>query len=161
MTASGEKAMGTFEPSAALAVYEDWFAKYAFNVVDEQRLDRKHGVLMMTQKNCRGLAAEDPIGLAAYTRESHNQQPYVDDNGHARNEGDVEFGGFSPYGISYRSIVPKQQEILNLLVPVCLSATHIAFGSIRMEPVFMVLGQSATTAAAIAIENQTNVQMVD
>ncbi len=116
---------------------------------------------VMTQKNCQGLAVEDPVGLAAYTMDSHNQQRYVDADGHVRNEGDVQVGGFSPYGISYRSIVPKREEVTNLLVPVCLSASHIAFGSIRMEPVFMVLGQSAATAAALAIEGQRGVHEVD
>lgn len=122
---------------------------------------RMVGAYVMTQMNCQGLAVEDPVGLAAYTMDSHNQQRYVDSEGHARNEGDVQVGGFSPYGISYRSIVPKQEEVSNLLVPVCLSASHIAFGSIRMEPVFMVLGQSAATAAAIAIDEGTTVQNVN
>jgi len=85
----------------------------------------------------------------------------VDAGGHVRNEGDVEVGGFSPYPISYRSIVPKANECANLLVPVCLSASHIAYGSIRMEPVFMVLGQSAATAAAHAIDEGVPVQRVD
>lgn len=122
---------------------------------------RMVGQYVMTQKNCQGLEVEDPIGLAAYTMDSHNQQRYVDGNGQARNEGDVQVGGFSPYGISYRSIIPKQQEVSNLLVPVCLSASHIAFGSIRMEPVFMVLGQSAATAAGLSIEGSTGVHGVD
>jgi hypothetical protein len=122
---------------------------------------RMLGDYVMTQQNCQGVEVDDPIGLAAYTMDSHNQQRYVDENGHVRNEGDVQVGGFSPYGISYRSIVPKKNEVANLLVPVCLSSTHIAFGSIRMEPVFMVLGQTSATAAAIAIEDQTAVQNVD
>ncbi|WP_286766438.1 MULTISPECIES: FAD-dependent oxidoreductase [Rhodopirellula] len=122
---------------------------------------RMVGEYVMTQKNCQGLPVEDPIGLAAYTMDSHNQQRYVDENGHVRNEGDVQVGGFPPYGISYRSLVPKRREVSNLLVPVCLSATHIAFGSIRMEPVFMVLGQTTATAAAIAIDDQVAVQNVD
>ena len=122
---------------------------------------RMVGDYVMTQKNCQGLEVEDPIGLAAYTMDSHNQQRYVDENGQARNEGDVQVGGFSPYGISYRSLVPKRSELTNLLVPVCLSASHIAFGSIRMEPVFMVLGQSAATAASQAIDDGTSVQHVD
>ena len=81
--------------------------------------------------------------------------------GHVRNEGDVQVGGFPPYPISYRSIVPKESECQNLLVPVCLSASHISYGSIRMEPVFMVLGQSSATAAAMAIDADTSVQKVD
>src|SRR5690606_38637787 len=78
-----------------------------------------------------------------------------------RNEGDVQVGGFPPFPISYRSIIPKTSEGNNLLVPVCLSASHIAFGSIRMEPVFMVLGQSAATAACLAIEEGVTVQELD
>jgi hypothetical protein len=117
---------------------------------------------VMTEQNCRGRrVAEQPVGLAAYTMDSHNTQRYVDAAGHARNEGDVEVGGFPPYPIDYRSIVPKKTECTNLLVPVCLSSSHIAYGSIRMEPVFMVLGQSAATAAVQAIEQQCDVQAVD
>src|SRR5439155_15299324 len=78
-----------------------------------------------------------------------------------RNEGDVQVGGFSPFPISYRSLVPRERECQNLFVPVCLAATHIAYGSIRMEPVFMVLGQSSATAAALAIDGGTSVQKVD
>lgn len=116
---------------------------------------------VMTEHNCRGrVKAEDPVGLAAYTMDSHNCQRIVR-NHRAENEGDVQVGGFPPYPISYRSIVPKPDECGNLLAPVCLSATHIAYGSIRMEPVFMVLGQSAATAAALAIERQTRLQKLD
>ncbi len=116
---------------------------------------------VMTQKNCEALVvAEDPIGLAAYGMDSHNVQRYVDANGYVQNEGNVEAHGFKPYPISYRSLVPKKEECTNLIVPVCVSATHIAFGSIRMEPVFMVLGQSAATAAALAIDANTDVQEV-
>jgi hypothetical protein len=116
---------------------------------------------VMQEQNCRGKrVAEDPVGLAAYTMDSHNTQRYADAAGHARNEGDVEIGGFPPYAISYRSIVPKASQCTNLLVPVCLSASHIAYGSIRMEPVFMVLGQSSATAAAQAIKDNCSVQSV-
>jgi hypothetical protein len=97
------------------------------------------------------------VGLAAYTMDSHNCQRIVK-GGHAENEGDVQAGGFPPYPISYRSIVPKAGECENLLVPICLSATHIAYGSIRMEPVFMILGQSAATAAALALDAKSPVQ---
>jgi hypothetical protein len=107
------------------------------------------------------VTAEDSVGLAAYTMDSHNIQRYVDSEGHVRNEGDVQVGGFPPYPISYRSLVPKEGECTNLFVPVCLSATHISYGSIRMEPVFMVLGQSSATAAALAIDANTSVQKVD
>ena len=116
---------------------------------------------VMTEHNCRGTTeAEDPVGLAAYTMDSHNCQRLVK-NGRAENEGDVQVGGFSPYPISYRSLVPKAAECENLLVPICHSATHIAYGSIRMEPVFMILGQSAATAAAFAIDDGVPVQQVD
>jgi hypothetical protein len=118
--------------------------------------------VVMTQQHCQGRAtADDPVGLAAYTMDSHNVQRYVDSQGEVRNEGDVQVGGFSPYPISYRSIVPQESECQNLFVPVCLAASHIAYGSIRMEPVFMVLGQSSATAAAMAIDAGTSVQKID
>ena len=117
---------------------------------------------VMTEHNCRGeRIAPKPVGLAAYTMDSHNVQRYIDENGHVKNEGDVEVGGFTPYPIGYFSIVPKPSECENLIVPVCLSASHIAFGSIRMEPVFMVLGQSAATAASLAIKSDKGVQDID
>jgi hypothetical protein len=120
------------------------------------------GGFVMTQNHCQQReAVDDPVGMGAYTMDSHHVQRHVDGNGHARNEGDVQVGGFPPYPISYRSIVPKAAECGNLLVPVCLSASHIAFGSIRMEPVFMVLGQSAATAASLAIDGGLAVQAVD
>jgi hypothetical protein len=119
-------------------------------------------MLVMHQGHCQGRErAADPGGMAAYTMDSHNVQRYVDAEGFARNEGDVQVGGFPPYPIGYGAILPKASECLNLSVPVCLSATHIAFGSIRMEPVFMVLGQSAATAAVLAIESGKPLQEVD
>ncbi len=115
---------------------------------------------VMTEHNCRGQQkAEDSVGLGAYGMDSHNCQRIVK-GGHVENEGDVQVHGFSPYPISYRSIVPKASECDNLLVPVCLSATHIAYGSIRMEPVFMILGQSAATAAVLAMDGKSSVQKV-
>lgn len=114
---------------------------------------------VMTQHHCEGLeVAEDPIGLAAYGMDSHMIQRYVDANGYVQNEGNVESRVASPYPISYRSIIPKKEECTNLVVPVCVSSTHIAFGSIRMEPVFMVLGQSAALAASLAIDQKTSLQ---
>jgi hypothetical protein len=116
----------------------------------------------MTQYNCEGLyIPNDPVGMGAYGMDSHNIQRYVDANGFVQNEGNVECHVKAPFPISYKSIVPKQKECENLIVPVCLSATHIAFGSIRMEPVFMVLGQSAATAASLAIDENVAVQEVD
>ncbi len=115
---------------------------------------------VMTEHNCRGTTTvEDPVGLAAYTMDSHNCQRFVKD-GRVWNEGNVQTGGFPPYPISYRSIIPKQAECENLSVPVCLASSHIAYGSIRMEPVFMILGQSAATAASLAIDGDTAVQDV-
>ena len=116
---------------------------------------------VMTEHHCRAeVVASDPVGLAAYNMDSHNCQRVVQ-NGFVRNEGDVQVPPMKPYGVSYRAIVPRRSECGNLLVPVCLAATHIAYGSIRMEPVFMILGQSAATAAAQAIEEGRAVQDVD
>jgi hypothetical protein len=116
---------------------------------------------VMSEKNCtRTEVATDSVGMGAYNMDSHNIQRYVTKEGFVRNEGDVQVR-VRPYPVSYRSIRPKAQECTNLLVPVCLSASHIAYGSIRMEPVFMVLGQSAATAAVQAIEQRVDVQKID
>lgn len=122
---------------------------------------RMVGAYVMTQANCEGkVKVEDGIGLAAYTMDSHNCQRIVV-NGMVKNEGDVQIGGFPPYPIAYRAIVPKKEDCSNLVVPVCLSASHIAYGSIRMEPVFMELGQSAAIAATLAIDQRLRIQDVD
>jgi hypothetical protein len=122
---------------------------------------RMTGALVMTQHHCQGRdTITDGIGMAAYTMDSHNCDRLVV-NGMVKNEGNVEEGGFGPYPVSYRAIIPRATEAANLLVPVCLSATHIAYGSIRMEPVFMVLGQSAAVAAAQAIDGGLSVQQVN
>lgn len=118
---------------------------------------------VMTEAHCRRkIPVEDPIAMGAYTLDSHNTQRFVNDKGFVRNEGDIQkhLNG-KPYGIAYRSIVPKSAECSNLLVPWALSASHIAFGSIRMEPVFMALSQSASTAASIAIDQEISVQEVN
>lgn len=121
---------------------------------------RMIGDYVMTQANCTGeVKAEDSIASAAYTMDSHNCERLVV-NGMVKNEGNVEIGGFPPYPISYRALVPKPSQCTNLLVPVCLSASHIAYGSIRMEPIFMVLGQAAATAAVIAINHNETIQSV-
>ena len=117
---------------------------------------------VMTQRHCEGFeVAGDAVGMGAYGMDSHQVQRYVDANGFVQNEGNVEAHGFPPYPVSYRSIVPQKGECSNLVVPVCVSATHIAYGSIRMEPVFMVLGQSAATAAAQAIDSNSEIQNIN
>ncbi len=117
--------------------------------------------LVMTQYHCEGLqVVEDPVGMGAYGMDSHNIQRYVTEEGFVKNEGNIEAHVAAPYPVGYRAIVPRQNECANLLVPVCVSATHIAFGSIRMEPVFMVLGQSAAVAASLAIDKNLAVQDV-
>lgn len=103
----------------------------------------------------------DPVGMGSYTMDSHNIQRYVTEKGYVQNEGDVGVHPGKPYKISYGSITPKKEECTNLLVPVCVSSSHIAFGSIRMEPVFMILGQSAATAACMAIDRKEAVQDID
>ncbi|MCB9320058.1 MAG: FAD-dependent oxidoreductase [Lewinellaceae bacterium] len=123
---------------------------------------RMDGVMTMTQYHCEGLeVVEDPVGMGAYGMDSHHIQRYINAQGFVKNEGNVEAPVRAPYPISYRSLLPKPDECTNLLVPVCLSATHIAFGSIRMEPVFMVLGQSAATAACLALDGGVGVHGLD
>lgn len=122
---------------------------------------RMIGPYVMTERNCkRTEVVEDSVGMGAYNMDSHNIQRYITPEGFVRNEGDVQVRS-RPYPVSYRSIHPKADQCTNLLVPVCLSASHIAYGSIRMEPVFMVLGQSAATAAALAIDAKVAVQKLD
>ena len=118
--------------------------------------------VVMTQHHCQGReVVTDGIALAAYTMDSHNCDRVIVD-GCVRNEGNVEVrDDVKPYPISYRSIVPKRSEVSNLFVPFCLSASHIAFGSIRMEPVAMVLAQVSATAASMAIDSNCAVQEVD
>lgn len=102
-----------------------------------------------------------PVGMGSYAMDSHNVQRYITPEGYVQNEGDIGVSPPAPYSISYGSIIPKKEECTNLLVPVCVSSSHIAFGSIRMEPVFMILGQSAATAACMAIDKNISVQDVE
>ncbi|RZK79800.1 MAG: FAD-dependent oxidoreductase [Pedobacter sp.] len=101
-----------------------------------------------------------PVGMGSYALDSHNTQRYVTSNGLVQNEGDIGVKAPKPYSIAYNALVPKEQECNNLIVPVCLSISHIAYGSVRMEPVFMILGESAASAAAIAIDGGLSVQRV-
>lgn len=114
-----------------------------------------------TELDCfRKRETPESIGMGSYNMDSHHVQRYVDEKGQVKNEGDVQVSPGGPYKISYRSIRPRREECTNLIVPVCLSSSHIAYGSIRMEPVFMVLGQSGAVAAAIAIDGKMAVQDV-
>lgn len=101
-----------------------------------------------------------PVGMGSYAMDSHNVQRYITPEGYVQNEGDIGVKPPAPYSISYGSLIPKKDECENLLVPVCVSSSHIAFGSIRMEPVFMILGQSAAVAAVMAIDRGCAVQDV-
>jgi hypothetical protein len=102
----------------------------------------------------------ESVGMGSYAMDSHNIQRYITPEGSVQNEGDIGVSTQGPYAIAYGSLVPKKDQCENLLVPVCVSSSHIAYGSIRMEPVFMILGQSAATAAVMAIEAKGAVQDV-
>ena len=120
---------------------------------------RMLGDYVMTQHDCEGKrSAPDPVGLGSFGMDSHNVQIFVTEQGHAQGEGTIWRVPPRPYGISYRSIIPRRGECENLLSPICLSATHVAHGSIRMEPVFMTLGQSAAIAAGASLDQNTSVQ---
>lgn len=109
------------------------------------------GDVVMTEHHCFGsMRIDDPVGMATYALDSHNCRRFVRD-GRVYNEGNVEIS-VKPFSVSWRSLIPSRGQVENLLVPTCLSASHTAYGSIRMEPVFMILGQSAATAAALAID---------
>ncbi len=114
---------------------------------------RMIGDYVITEADCMGTSRpDDPVGMGSYNLDSHNCTRFVKvEGGVARvlNEGDVQVPPTDPYPISYRAVVPKRGQCENLLVPVCMSASHIAFGSARMEPVFMVLGESCAIAAAL------------
>ncbi len=117
---------------------------------------------VMTEQHLRRLKpTPKPVGMGSYNMDSHNVQRYIDPQGFVKNEGDIEVNPGGPYPISYGSIVPKITEVTNLLVPVCVSSSHIAYGSVRMEPVFMILGQSAADAAFLAINEKVPIQEVD
>jgi hypothetical protein len=123
---------------------------------------RMVGEYVMTEHDAMGTSnVPKPVGMGSYTMDSHNVQRYIKPDGFVQNEGDIGVKPKKPYKISYDSLVPKKEECENLLVPICLSSSHIAFGSIRMEPVFMILGQSAATGAVLAIEKNIAVQDVN
>lgn len=117
------------------------------------------GDYVMTEHDVLGAKqVPQPIGMGSYALDSHNIQRIVTPQGYVQNEGDIGVKPKEPYSISFGTIIPKKQECKNLLVAICVSSSHTAFGSIRMEPVFMVLGQSAATAAALAIDANLAIQ---
>jgi hypothetical protein len=119
------------------------------------------GEFVMTEHELTGTRdVPDSAGMGSYTIDSHNVQRYITPEGHVQNEGDIGVGLSGPYRISWRSLLPKRSELSNLVVPVCVSSSHLAFGSIRMEPVFMILAQSAATGACMALERATSIQDV-
>ncbi len=150
------------EPMSAWGLCRDEFTDsggwpHALYVRESRRMLSDY---VMTERHCRGRAVvEDPAAMAAYCMDSHNCRRIIRE-GRVVNDGDVQAGGMRPYPVSYRSIVPRRGECANLLVLFCLSASHIAFGSIRMEPVLMVIGQSAAAAAHLALERGVAVQDV-
>ncbi len=123
---------------------------------------RMIGAEVLTEHECLGKrTAKQPIGMGSYALDSHNVRRYVTPEGTVQNEGDIGVYPKQPYHIGYGSLVPRREECGNLLVPVCLSASHIAYGSARMEPVFMLLGDAAATAAVLAARAGSTVQDVD
>ncbi len=118
---------------------------------------------MITEHDFLGKTqTKDSVGLASYNMDSHNCYRFVNASGFVKNEGDVQIGGNTPYRLSYRAIIPRSGQCPNLAVPVCVSASHIAYGSVRMEPVFMILGQSSAAAIAQAIgRGNIGLQAVD
>jgi FAD dependent oxidoreductase len=119
------------------------------------------GTFVMTENELmKRRPTPDSVGMGSYSIDSHNVQRYVTPDGGVQNEGDIGVGLDAPYEIAYGSLVPKRGQADNLAVPVAVSASHIAFGSIRMEPVFMVLGQSSATAAVMAIDRKSALQDV-
>ena len=120
---------------------------------------RMVGLHVMTENELlRRRPTPDSVGMGSYTIDSHNVQRYITPEGHVQNEGDIGVPTPGPYAIAYGALVPRRGQAENLLVPVCVSSSHIAFGSIRMEPVFMILAQSAATAAVLALDAGLPVQ---
>ena len=123
---------------------------------------RMVGEYVLTEHDCLGTRTPPrPVGMGSYTLDSHNVRRYITAEGYVQNEGDIGVSPRKPYSIDFGCLLPKKAECTNLTVSVCVSTSHIAFGSLRMEPVFMILGQSAATAAVFAIEENVAVQDVD
>jgi hypothetical protein len=122
---------------------------------------RMVGEFVMTQRDIQTeLTKPDPIGMGSYNSDSHNVQRFVTPDGTVQNEGNMEVP-VTPYQIPYRVMLPKKNEVRNLLVPVCVSASHVAYSTLRMEPVYMILGQAAGVAARMAVDGDLAVQEID
>lgn len=122
---------------------------------------RMIGDFVMTQKDIQTENTKpDSIGMGSYNSDSHNVQRYITETGHAQNEGNMEVA-VTPYQIPYRLLLPKKHEAANLLVPVCFSASHVTYSTLRMEPVFMIVGQAAGVAAKMALDANVPVQDLD
>jgi len=122
---------------------------------------RMVGEYVMTQRDIQtDLTKPDAIGMGSYNSDSHNVQRVANRDGFVRNEGDMQVQ-VKPYQIPYRVLLPKKAEAENLLVPVCVSASHVAYSTLRMEPQYMILGHAAGVAAALAIRGGLAVQDVD
>src|SRR5262249_46538669 len=118
------------------------------------------GTYVMTQADLmKDRVKKDSVGLGSYNTDSHHVQRVASKDGGVVNEGDFQVR-VQPYAIPYRCLLPKKEEGRNLLVPVCVSASHVAYGSIRMEPVYMILGQTCGVAAALALDDKSDVQDV-
>jgi len=122
---------------------------------------RMMGSYVMTQRDIQtDIKKEDVIGMGSYNSDSHNVQRYVTEDGSVQNEGNMEVP-VRPYQIPYRVLLPKRTEVTNLLVPVCLSASHVAYSTLRMEPVYMIIGQAAGVAAAMAVKDKVSLHDID
>lgn len=116
---------------------------------------------VVTQRVCMGREpCDDPVALGSFGLDSHAVRYFLDENGHVHRDGVFWIVPKKPYGLSWRAIVPKRSEVTNLVVPVCVSASHAAYGSLRMEPVYMALGHAAGAAAVFAIRAGGDVQDV-
>ena len=119
------------------------------------------GEYVMAQRDIQtDLTKTDAIGMGSYNSDSHNVQRIVNGDGFVENEGDMQVP-VTPYQIPYRMLLPRRSQVHNLLVPVCFSATHVAYSTLRMEPQYMIVGQAAGVAAAMAVEKGIAVQDVD
>jgi len=119
------------------------------------------GDFVMTQKDIQTeLTKDDVIGMGSYNSDSHNVQRYVTEDGAVQNEGNMEVA-VTPYQVPYRVMLPKRKQCTNLLVPVCFSASHVTYSTLRMEPVYMIIGQAAGLAAKLALETGKPLQNID